>query len=104
MFVPGGVHFYCGEWGLGIIDLVGETYVAIGFLGAFLLLLDSFHRGSAEITSAATVLGVFTVLLSIDALISYAHGRRFVGEFISTHKKAETASLSHSMAAGGTIG
>jgi hypothetical protein len=104
MFVPGGVHFYCGEWGLGTIDVLGEGYLVLGFVGSILLLIDSLKGSRADIGGAILVFGIFCMLLSIDALISYAHGRRFVGEFISTHKKAETATLSHSMAAGGTIG
>jgi len=104
MYLPGAVHFYCKEWGLGTIDVLGEGYLVLGFIGSLLLLFDALKRTSADVASAAIVLGFFCVLLSIDALISYAHGRRFVREFISTHRKAETATLSRSMAAGGTIG
>ena len=104
IFLPGAAHFYCRQWFLGAVDVLAEGYLVIAFFGATMLLTEGIQKGGDTLTSALTVFGIISVLLSIDALISYAHGRRFIREFISTGKKAEGAKLMSKMAAGGTIG
>lgn len=81
LLAPGGGYFYTRHWGLGILDVIAESYLLLLTAGAFL----AAALGDPEALPAVVILGV---ILGFEKLVTVYHSNHFVAEFIPKNLKA----------------
>jgi hypothetical protein len=89
LLIPGGGYFYTGNWFLGVLDFLVESYlllvVLMFLLIAFGLFADPFPEDEGNpLPPAAALLSaaIFVVILAVEKWMTIHHCRRFVREFI----------------------
>jgi hypothetical protein len=92
--VPGGAYFYCKRIGLGILDLLGESYLlllAFLFLTVAILTIGAPPADNEDVTGyeAWVMVGIIGFALMLEVAITIHHCNRLVRDFIPAGRKAE---------------